>query len=111
MSLALSNITNNLYVLKTTITVQWVPGYTDVPGNVLANKLAKQATLEKPPTYYSTSLSYLKRIMRPAKMQEWGDRWMKYSAKEKNYIGSFKTKSDNIFTSGNHQLASMVTQL
>ncbi|KAF8241651.1 hypothetical protein K440DRAFT_568848, partial [Wilcoxina mikolae CBS 423.85] len=61
-SLALSNISNNLHALKTTITVQWVHGHTDVPGNELADKLAKQATLKKPPTYYHTSLSYLKRV-------------------------------------------------
>ncbi|KAF8248224.1 hypothetical protein K440DRAFT_549542 [Wilcoxina mikolae CBS 423.85] len=61
-SLALSNISNNLHALKTTITFEWVPGHTDVPQNKLANKLAKKATLEKSPTYYHTYLSYLKRI-------------------------------------------------
>ena len=61
-SLALSSISNNLHAFETTITVQWVPGHTDVPGNELADKLAKKSTLEKPPTYYNTSLSYLKRV-------------------------------------------------
>jgi ribonuclease HI len=110
-SLALSNISNNLHALKTTITVQWVPGHTDVPGNELADKLAKKATLEKPPTYYHTSLSYLKRVTRAAKMQEWGDWWMRHPAKGKNYVGTFRTKPDQIFTSGNRQFNSTVTQL
>jgi hypothetical protein len=57
-----STMSNNLHALKTTITVQWVPGHTNVPGNVLADMLAKKSTLEKPPTYCNTSLSYLKRV-------------------------------------------------
>jgi len=44
-------------------------------------------------------------------MQEWGNRWMRHPAKEKNYIGTFRTKPDNIFTSGNRQFTSTVTQL
>src|ERR1700681_2098676 len=80
-------------------------------GHCLADKLAKKATLEKPPTYYHTSLSYLKRVTRAAKMQEWGERWMRHPAKGKNYVGTFRTKPDQIFTSGNRQLTSTVLQL
>jgi ribonuclease HI len=69
-SLAPSKISQNLLALKTTISVQWVPGHTDVPGNELADQLGKKFTLKKPPSYYDTSLSYIKRIPRAAKMQE-----------------------------------------
>jgi ribonuclease HI len=110
-SLALSKISNNLHALKCTIIVQWVPGHTEVPGNKLADKLAKKSTLEKPPTYYNTSLSYPKRVTRTAKMQEWGDWWMRHPAKGKNYVGTFHTKPNNIFTYGNCQFSSTVTQL
>jgi hypothetical protein len=110
-SLALSSKSNNLHAFKTTITVQWVPGHTDVPGNTLADKLAKNSTLEKPPTYYNTFLSYLKRVTPAAKMQELGDWWMPYPGKGKTYVGPFCTTPDNIFTCGNRQFISTVTQL
>jgi ribonuclease HI len=45
-SLVLSKISSNLYALKSTITVQWVPGHTDVPGNELADKLSKSPLSE-----------------------------------------------------------------
>jgi hypothetical protein len=84
---------------------------TDVPGRELADKLAKKSTLEKSSTYYNTSLSYLKRVTQAAKMQEWGDSWMRHPAKWKNYVGIFCTKPNNIFKSGNHQFSLTVTQL
>jgi ribonuclease HI len=62
-SLALSKIPNNLHALKSTITVQLVPGHTDVSGNELADKLANKSTPKKSPTYYIISLSYLKWVI------------------------------------------------
>jgi ribonuclease HI len=61
-SLALSIISNSLYAFTSSITVEWVPGHTDEPGNELADKLAKKSTHEKPSSYYNTSSSYLKRV-------------------------------------------------
>jgi hypothetical protein len=71
--LALSNISNILYVLKSTFTVQWIHGHTDISGNKLAKWLAKKSPLEKPPTLYNTSLSHLKRVTPATKEQDWGD--------------------------------------
>jgi hypothetical protein len=48
----------------------WIPEHTDVPGNKLANKLAKKSTPEKPPTHYNTSLSWLERVTRAAEVHE-----------------------------------------
>jgi hypothetical protein len=41
------------------ITVYWIPGQTDIPGNELAERLANKYTFEKPLTYYNPTLSYL----------------------------------------------------
>ncbi|KAF8242188.1 hypothetical protein K440DRAFT_566092 [Wilcoxina mikolae CBS 423.85] len=111
-SLALSNISHNLHALKTTIIVQWIPAHTDVPGNELANTVCFQ-------TYrvsFETSLlclnwcnSEIKREL----LESLGNNSCRVLAisKGKNYIGTFCTKPDNIFTSGNCQFISTVTQL
>jgi ribonuclease HI len=42
--------------------LQWIPGHADIPGNMLADKLATKSTAEKLPTYYNTSETYLNRV-------------------------------------------------
>jgi ribonuclease HI len=42
-------IAHNLYDYAATITVYWVPGHTDTPGNEVAYRLAKQAMAMPPP--------------------------------------------------------------
>jgi hypothetical protein len=85
------------------ITMYWVTGHTDIPGNALANTLAKPSTLKKLPTHGNTCSFFLRRVIRASRLQESVDRWMRHPAKVKNYIGPFHTKPDNIFTIGNCQ--------
>jgi len=42
-----------------TVRLNWVPGHKDVPGNELADSLAKEATLEPFPNREETSFTYL----------------------------------------------------
>ena len=54
-----------------TVRLNWVPGHKDVPGNELADSLAKEATLEPFPNREETSFAYLGTRLREVQTQEW----------------------------------------
>ena len=53
-----------------TVRLNWVPGHKDVPGNELADSLAKEATLEPFPNREETSFAYLGTRLREVQTQE-----------------------------------------
>jgi len=71
ISIALTHISTELKALKCTLTIQWVPGHTDVAGNEKADQHAKLATTQRPPAFFRTSLSYLKRVAKAEMVSEW----------------------------------------
>jgi len=73
--IVLAHINTELAALKCTLTIQWVPGHTDVAGNEKADELAKLATTQRPPATFRTSISYLKRVARAKAMSEWREWW------------------------------------
>ena len=95
-----------------TLTIQWVPGHTDVEGNEKADQLAKAATQESTSQHSTSTLSYLKRICREKMIEEWEKDWRsKKLERGRRYGGPFKRKPDVIFETNNRQLVSAVTQL
>jgi ribonuclease HI len=52
------------------VTINWVPGHTNVPGNELADSLAKEAT-ELVPDSNNTSYAHLGSIIRDVRLKEW----------------------------------------
>ena len=62
------------------ITLNWVPGHTDIEGNEDADRLAKRATKEQPSTE-RTSLAMLGLWIKKTKMNEWNTALEKHSRK------------------------------
>ena len=64
--------------LKTThdiqLTMQWIPGHTDLFGNEQADKLAKQGSLKPQPTK-QTTLNTAKQMTKQTYKQEWMKNW------------------------------------
>ena len=56
------------------ITLQWVPGHTDIPGNEYADRLAKEGTQKDQPTK-PCSNSTIKQMLRNNFREVWMNRW------------------------------------
>ena len=56
------------------ITMQWIPGHTNIPGNERADSLAKRGSQEEQPNTAST-LHTAKQIIRANAKEEWMNRW------------------------------------
>ena len=74
-AILIAQLADQLHHQQSTLTVQWVPGHTDIPGNERADALAKAATEMRPPTYYTTTLSYLKRRAKEKMKTDWHAWW------------------------------------
>jgi ribonuclease HI len=53
-------ITMDINNTNSTITVHWVPGHTDIPGNDEGNMLAKQGASMEPSTPSPVTLSWIR---------------------------------------------------
>jgi len=76
-----------------------------------ADRLAKEATKQKPRTATKTSLAYLKRMARLRMREEWRRWWDTTEQKGHEYFGQFRGKPDKIFEMDIRSLISTVTQL
>ena len=56
------------------LTLQWIPGHVNIPGNEQADKLAKQGTTCPQPNL-PTSYSTAKQIIKTNKKEEWMNKW------------------------------------
>ncbi len=63
-----------------TVTLQWVPGYTDIVGNELADKLVKDAT-KHTPISEKDSFTLLGLKFKQTRQLEWNTILDKYSKK------------------------------
>ena len=80
-------------------------------GNEKSDELAKLATTQKPPTFFHTSLSYLKRVVRAKMVMEWKEWWDSIPQEGTEYLGGFRLKPDMVLETDNRVLVSTVTQL
>ena len=71
-----------LYLNNITTTLTWCPSHTGVPGNELADSLAKKGLEAKPigPTY--VSLSFLRRRIKEACLCSWKSLWVQEEERE-----------------------------
>ncbi|KAI0993691.1 hypothetical protein K3495_g14493 [Podosphaera aphanis] len=63
-----------------TITLEWVPGHSDILGNIEVDKMAKEAAQELPDQSYPMSLAYLSKLIRDEKNEEWNDILSKFKS-------------------------------
>jgi hypothetical protein len=73
----------------------------------MADRLAKQATLDPQPQNAITTISYLKRVIAQAKTPEWKEHWMQTSH-GKNYHGTPREKFDTFYKAESRQKTSQL---
>ena len=65
-SILIADLRQHLFSVPGTITIQWVPGHSDIPGNELADEAAKDATTIEAtphPISYSSVCSYIDQMI------------------------------------------------
>ena len=76
-----------------TVSLEWVPGHCDIPGNTEVDGLAKDAALEPPDPYYTTSLAHILEQVSNKRKEEWMDNLTKlkekYPGNPRSYINLF----------------------
>jgi ribonuclease HI len=60
---------------RNTVEIQWSPGHNNIPGNELADKLAKLACSIPPNNPINPSFSHVKRHLQAATMKKWKEKW------------------------------------
>jgi ribonuclease HI len=85
---------HDLHAYAVTITVHWVPGHTDIPGNEAADRLAKQATAMPPTRQQPISLTLLRRRVRERHTADW-EEWYDTSPQPKSYSAPHRKRMDS----------------
>jgi ribonuclease HI len=93
-----------------TITVYWVPGHTDIPGNDEADMLAKQAASMEPSTPSLVTLSWICHRVREQHTSDWTS-WFDQNPKPKTYAAPFHRRLDDAYTTLPRKLSSAVLGL
>ncbi|MCG8431297.1 MAG: hypothetical protein MJA29_09010, partial [Candidatus Omnitrophica bacterium] len=74
----IENLTKEINNLLTSydvhLTLQWVPGHTDVHGNEAADRLAKEGAKKEQPTK-PCSMNTVRQVLRNDSKEEWLNRW------------------------------------
>ena len=68
------NISNVITAHTIDITLQWIPGHTNIPGNEQADKLAKQGA-RCPQQNNTASMNTAKQIIKQNKKEDWRNEW------------------------------------
>ena len=108
---AVSGVSEALAKKGIAIIIQWVPGHSEIRGNINADKLAKAAANTKSSKQYMVTNSFIKAKLKEGHKDEWEDYWRNSGNTGKNYKGPFKTKPDKTFQNNNKNYVATVTQL
>ena len=68
------DISNVITAHTINITLQWIPGHTNIPGNEQADKLAKQGA-RCPQQNNTASMNTAKQIIKQNKKEDWRNEW------------------------------------
>jgi ribonuclease HI len=93
-----------------TITVHWVPGHTDIPGNDEADAVAKQATSMEPSIPSPVTLSWIRHQVQEQHTSDWMS-WFNQKPKLKMYTMPFHRRLDDAYTTLPGKLSSTILGL
>jgi hypothetical protein len=97
-----------LYAMS--ITVHWVPGHTDIPGNESVDTLAKLATTIQPTWQLPISVTWLRRKVCEQYTADWID-WHTTSLQPKTYSTPHRRRLDSTYTTLRRKLSTAVLGL
>jgi hypothetical protein len=101
---------HDLRAYAVTITVHWVPGHTDIPGNEAADRLAKQATAMPPTRQQPITLTWLRRRVREPHTADW-EEWYDTSPQPKSYSAPHRKRMDSAYTALPRKLSTAILGL
>lgn len=106
------NVAGEMAAMNINLHIQWVPGHTEITGNELADKLAKEGAEKPAPSYPMTSISWLKRQTRAQLLDDWLNLWDNDKRKHGSlYHGSPKMRMDGQYYSNPRKITSSLVQL
>jgi ribonuclease HI len=106
----INDVALNLHTSDTAITIHWVPGHTNIPGNDDADTLAKQAASTPPTTRLPISLSWLRRRVREQYTTDWIT-WYDTAPKPQTYSAPHRRRFDTAYTTLPCKLATAILGL